>query len=364
MLSFFDYETQRSRIQDTLNNSLDEVFRHGKFILGPEVSALEHALVKYTGAKHCITCANGTDALHIALLAAGVEPGDEVIVPAFTYIAPVEVVRLIGATPVYVDVSKNDYMVLSEAVEKKISRKTKAVIAVSLYGQPADFMKLAELESKYGITIIEDAAQSFGAEQSFKKSCNLSTVACTSFFPSKPLGCYGDGGAVFTSDHELSEKIRLVARHGQNRRYNHISLGMNSRLDTIQAAILMAKLDILDIEINLRQKNADYLSELIETDSDVTLEFPTPMKGNKSAWAQFTIKCHNREKTIAKLTREGIPHAIHYPKPIFQQIAYNENVTNCSNSITLSDCVLSLPINAYTKTDEISYLCEVLFSRS
>lgn len=363
MLSFFDYETQRSRIQDTLNNSLDNVFTHGKFILGPEVAALESSLIRYTDAKHCITCANGTDALHIALLAVGVGPGDEVIVPAFTYVAPAEVVRLIGAIPVYVDVSVDDYTVLTEIIEKKITRRTKAIIAVSLYGQPADFKKLAEIENKYGITIIEDAAQSFGAEQLFKKSCNLSTIACTSFFPSKPLGCYGDGGAVFTSDHLLSERIRLMARHGQRHRYNHIEIGMNSRLDTIQAAILMAKLDILDTEINLRQKNAEYLNELIEANNDGEFEFSMPLNGNKSAWAQYTLKCQNRKNIIERLTKEDIPYSVHYPKPIFQQTAYKEITTDCSNSVTLSEVVLSLPINAYTKRNEISYLCEVLFQK-
>lgn len=363
MLSFFDYETQRSRIQDTLNNSLDDVFAHGKFILGPEVAAFESSLARYTDAKHCITCANGTDALHIALLAAGVGPGDEVIVPAFTYVAPAEVIRLIGAVPVYVDVSLDDYTVLTEIIEKKITRRTKAIIAVSLYGQPADFKKLAEIENKYGITIIEDAAQSFGAEQFLKKSCNLSTIACTSFFPSKPLGCYGDGGAIFTSDHLLSERIRLIARHGQRHRYDHIEIGMNSRLDTIQAAILIAKLEILDAEINLRQKNAEYLNELIEANNDGEFEFSMPLNGNKSAWAQYTLKCQNRKNIIERLKKEDIPYSVHYPKPIFQQTAYKQITTDCSNSVTLSEVVLSLPINAYTKRNEISYLCEVLFKK-
>ncbi len=246
MIDFIDLKAQQNRIKDKIDAGIQSVLTHGQYILGPEVAELEEKLAAYAGVKYCITCANGTDALQIAQMAFGIGPGDEVITPGFTYIATAETVALLGAKPVYVDVNPKTYNLDVEKLEAAITPRTKAIIPVSLYGQCADFDAINAIAAKYGIPVIEDAAQSFGATYKGRKSCNLSTVACTSFFPSKPLGCYGDGGAIFTNDEELAKVIRQIARHGQDRRYHHIRVGVNSRLDTIQAAILLPKLEIFD----------------------------------------------------------------------------------------------------------------------
>nr|AAC45856.1 WbpE [Pseudomonas aeruginosa PAO1] len=256
MIEFIDLKNQQARIKDKIDAGIQRVLRHGQYILGPEVTELEDRLADFVGAKYCISCANGTDALQIVQMALGVGPGDEVITPGFTYVATAETVALLGAKPVYVDIDPRTYNLDPQLLEAAITPRTKAIIPVSLYGQCADFDAINAIASKYGIPVIEDAAQSFGASYKGKRSCNLSTVACTSFFPSKPLGCYGDGGAIFTNDDELATAIRQIARHGQDRRYHHIRVGVNSRLDTLQAAILLPKLEIFEEEIALRQKVA------------------------------------------------------------------------------------------------------------
>ena len=238
-MEFIDLKSQYQRLKPQIDAAIQRVLDHGQFILGPEVAELEEKLVAYTGAKYCISVANGTDALQIALMALGVGPGDEVITPGFTYIATAETVALLGAKPVYVDVDARTYNLDPALLEASITPRTKAIIPVSLYGQCAEFDAINAIAARHGISVIEDAAQSFGASYKGRKSCNLSTIACASFFPSKPLGCYGDGGAIFTSDDELAKVIRQIARHGQDRRYHHVRVGVNSRLDTIQAAILL-----------------------------------------------------------------------------------------------------------------------------
>jgi len=248
-MQFIDLAAQQARIKDKIDANIQKVLAHGKYILGPEVGKLEERLADYTGAKYCITVANGTDALQIAQMALGIGPGDEVIVPGFSYIATAETVALLGARPVYVDIDPKTYNLNPELLEAAITPRTKAIIPVSLYGQCADFDVINAIAEKHGIPVIEDGAQSFGASYKGKKSCNLTTIGCTSFFPSKPLGCYGDGGAIFTSDDELATVLRQIARHGQDRRYHHIRVGINSRLDTLQAAILLPKLELLDEEI-------------------------------------------------------------------------------------------------------------------
>ena len=244
MIEFIDLKSQQLRIKDKIDAGIQRVLSHGQYILGPEVSELEEKLAAFVGAKYCISCANGTDALQIAQMAFGIGPGDEVITPGFTYIATAETVALLGAKPVYVDVNPRTYNLDPQLLEAAITSRTKAIIPVSLYGQCADFDAINAIAAKYGIPVIEDAAQSFGATYKGKRSGNLTTVACTSFFPSKPLGCYGDGGAIFTNDAELAKVMRQIARHGQDRRYHHIRVGINSRLDTLQAAILLPKLEI------------------------------------------------------------------------------------------------------------------------
>ena len=252
-MEFIDLKAQYQKLKPEIDEAIARVLNHGNFILGPEVEELEDRLANYVGAKHCITVANGTDALQIALMCLGVGPGDEVITPGFTYIATAETVALLGARPVYVDIDERTYNLDPSLLESSITHRTKAIIPVSLYGQCADFDLINAIALRHGVVVIEDAAQSFGASYKGRKSCNLSSIACTSFFPSKPLGCYGDGGAIFTSDDALAKVMRQIARHGQDRRYHHVRVGVNSRLDTIQAAILLQKLKIFDEEIALRQ---------------------------------------------------------------------------------------------------------------
>ncbi|MGB4345981.1 MAG: DegT/DnrJ/EryC1/StrS family aminotransferase, partial [Burkholderiaceae bacterium] len=256
MIEFIDLKTQQARIRDKIDAGIQRVLAHGQYILGPEVAELEEKLAAFVGAKYCITCANGTDALQIAQMALGIGPGDEVITPGFTYIATAETVALLGAKPVYVDIDPRTYNLDPQLLEAAITPRTKAIIPVSLYGQCAAMDAINAIAAKHGIPVIEDAAQSFGATYKGKRSCNLTTIACTSFFPSKPLGCYGDGGAIFTNDDELAKVMRQIARHGQDRRYHHIRVGVNSRLDTLQAAILLPKLEIFEEEIQLRQQVA------------------------------------------------------------------------------------------------------------
>jgi len=348
-MQFFNLEFQQLRIKNLIDEKISKVLAHGEYILGPEVAELEQKLVSYTGAKHCITCGNGTDALQIALMALGVGPGDEVIVPGFTYIAPAEAVAILGAKPVYVDIMPETYNIDYSKIEDAISPRTKAIIAVSLYGQCPDFDAINTIASEHGLPVIEDAAQSFGATYKGSSSCNLSTIATTSFFPTKPLGCYGDGGAVFTSDHELAIKIRQVARHGQDKRYHHARVGVNSRLDSIQAAVLLAKLSIFDDELILRNKVA---SKYLALFSDVNVKsVPIVSPFSLSVWAQFTIAVANRDKIQLGLSEKGIPTAIHYPTPLNKQPAVMDQNAYIPISEEASKHVISLPMGPYLSED-------------
>lgn len=349
-MQFLDLSAQQRRIKDKIDTNIQTVLSHGKYILGPEVIELEEKLAQYTGSKYCITCANGTDALQISLMALGIGPGDEIIVPGFTYVATAETAALLGAKPVYIDIDEKTYNLNPELLEQAITDRTKAIIPVSLYGQCADFDRINEIANKHNLPVIEDGAQSFGAEYKGRKSCNLSTVATTSFFPSKPLGCYGDGGAIFTNDDELAVVLRQVARHGQDRRYHHIRVGVNSRLDTLQAAILLPKLEILDEEINLRQDVAKHYSESLMNKGVSSVPFIE--SHNLSAFAQYTIKVKNREKLIDKLKSDGIPTAVHYPIPLNKQPAYADNsVLNVGDSV--AEEVLSLPFGPYMTKEQV-----------
>ena len=345
MIEFIDLKAQQARLKDKIEAGIQNVLTHGQYILGPEVKELEEKLAAYVGAKYCITCANGTDALQITQMAFGIGPGDEVITPGFTYIATAETVAILGATPVYVDVNPNTYNLDVAQLEAAITPRTKAIIPVSLYGQCADFDAINAIAAKYNIPVIEDAAQSFGATYKGRKSCNLSTVACTSFFPSKPLGCYGDGGAIFTNDDELAKIIRQIARHGQDRRYHHVRVGMNSRLDTLQAAILLPKLEILDDEMQARQRVAETYTKLFNEVGISTTPFIEAH--NQSAWAQYTIQVENRDDVQAKLKAQSIPTAVHYPIPLNKQPA----VANANVSLPVGDAiaehVMSLPMHPY-----------------
>ena len=351
-MQFIDLAAQQARIKHKIDAGIQAVLNHGQYILGPEVAELEQQLAAFVGAKHCITVANGTDALQIAQMAFGIGPGDEVITPGFTYIATAETVALLGAKPVYVDVCPKTYNLDPTLLEAAITPRTKAIIPVSLYGQCADFDAINAIAEKHGIPVIEDAAQSFGATYKGKKSCNLSTVACTSFFPSKPLGCYGDGGAIFTNDDELAVVLRQIARHGQDRRYHHIRVGVNSRLDTLQAAILLPKLEIFAEELVLRQHVSERYNALLNEAGILTTPFIEAH--NTSAYAQYTIQVENREQVQAKLQEAGIPTAVHYPIPLNKQPAVADAAVSLPVGDAVAEKVMSLPMHPYLAEEDIN----------
>ncbi len=344
MIPFIDLAAQQDRLRSDIEARIAKVLAHGHYILGPEVTELEEKLAAYTGSFYCITVANGTDALQIALMALGVGPGDEVITPGFSYIATAEAAALLGAKVVYVDVDPISYNMNPALLEASITPQTKAIIPVSLYGQPADFDEINAIAERYGLPVIEDAAQSFGASYKGRKSCNVSTIACTSFFPSKPLGCYGDGGAIFTSDPELGKVIRQIARHGQEKRYYHTRLGVNSRLDTLQAAILLPKLAILDDEIEARQNVADEYRSALNNSGIV---IPQIARGCISAWAQYTIRVKNRTAVRETLAAVGVPTAVHYPLPLNRQPAVADAIAVLPQGDKAAEEVMSLPMHPY-----------------
>lgn len=344
-MDFIDLKTQYQRLKSDIDAGIQRVLSHGQYILGPEVLELEEKLAAYTGAKYCISVANGTDALQIVQMALGIGSGDEVITPGFTYIATAETVALLGAKPVYVDVNPRTYNLDPVQLEAAITPRTKAIIPVSLYGQCADYDAINVIAQKHGIPVIEDAAQSFGATYKGKKSCNLTTIACTSFFPSKPLGCYGDGGAIFTNDGELAKVIRQIARHGQDRRYHHVRVGVNSRLDTLQAAILLPKLAVLDEEVAQRQNVAQRYAQLLgQRDIHTT---PHIEAYNTSAWAQYTIQVDRRDQVQEQLKAAGIPTAVHYPIPLNKQPAVADVQVYLPVGDAIAQRVMSLPMHPY-----------------
>ncbi|MAM86462.1 MAG: aminotransferase DegT [unclassified Hahellaceae] len=349
-MQFVDLAAQQARIKDQIDQNIQKVLAHGKYILGPEVAELEEKLAAFCGAKHCISVANGTDALQIAQMAIGVGQGDEVVVPGFSYIATAETPAVLGAKPVYVDIDPKTYNLNPEKLEAAITPRTKAIIPVSLYGQCADFDAINAIAHKHGLPVIEDGAQSFGASYKGRKSCNLTTIGSTSFFPSKPLGCYGDGGAIFTNDDELATILRQIARHGQDRRYHHIRVGVNSRLDTLQAAILLPKLDLLKEEIQLRNQVAENYSRLLNDAGIQTAPFIEAY--NVSAWAQYTVRVNNREAVQRKLKEAGIPTAVHYPIPLNKQPAVEDEASDLPVGDDMAQRVLSLPMHPYMSEED------------
>jgi UDP-2-acetamido-2-deoxy-ribo-hexuluronate aminotransferase len=356
-MQFIDLAAQQARIKSEIDAGIQRVLAHGKYILGPEVAELEEKLVAYTGAKYCITCANGTDALQIAQMALGIGPGDEVITPGFSYIAAAETVALLGAKPVYVDIDPRTYNLDPTKLEAAITPRTKAIIPVSLYGQCADFDAINAIAARHGVPVIEDGAQSFGASYKGRKSGNLTTIGCTSFFPAKPLGCYGDGGAIFTSDETLATILRQIARHGQDRRYHHVRVGVNSRLDTLQAAILLPKLEILDDEMSQKQGVAEQYTEFLKR-SEVTLPFVE--NHNQSAWAQYTIQVPNRESFQQQLKEQGIPTAVHYPIPLNHQPAVRDRHVELPVGDRAAERVVSLPMHPYLDQSSIHQIVNAI----
>ena len=359
MIPLIDLAAQQARVRDKIEAGIARVLAHGKYILGPEVAELEDRLAAYTGADFCISCANGTDALQIALMALGVGAGDEVITPSFSYISTAEAAAVLGARPVYVDIDEATFNLDPANLEAAITPRTKAIIPVSLYGQAADYDSINSIADKYGVPVVEDGAQSFGASYNGRKSCNLTTIGCTSFFPSKPLGCYGDGGAIFTSDVGLATVIRQLARHGQDRRYHHIRVGVNSRLDSIQAAVLLAKLDILDEEIAGRDAVAQRYNAAFLASDRVSL--PSVVEGRHSAWAQYTVRLNDRDKAQSALSAAGIATAVHYPLALNRQPAVADNA-NLPRGDKASSEVLSLPISPYLSLDDQTHIVETLIA--
>jgi UDP-2-acetamido-2-deoxy-ribo-hexuluronate aminotransferase len=317
-MQFIDLKAQYRRVEVDVNQRIQTVLNHGQYILGPEVVELEQQLAEFVGVKHAIGVSDGTTALLIALMALGIGVGDEVITTPFTFIATGEMIALLGAKPVFVDIDPQTYNIDVNKIESAITSKTKAIMPVSLYGLCADFDAINAIAAKYQLPVIEDGAQSFGASYKGKKSCSLTTIGCTSFFPSKPLGCYGDGGACFTNDDELAKKMREIRVHGQDRRYHHPVIGLNGRLDTIQAAILLAKLSVFPQEIELRAQLGARYSQLLADKART----PIVPEGYDSVYAQYTLQVEGRESMVAALQAQGIPTAVHYPIPLHLQPAF------------------------------------------
>jgi len=342
-MQFIDLKAQYSALKESIDNRIHAVLDHGQYIMGPEVKELEEKLAAYTGSRHCITVSSGTEALLISLMALGIKPGDEVITTPFSFIATAEVIVLLGAKPVFVDIEPETCNMNAALIEAKITERTKAIMPVSLYGQPADMDEINAVADKHGLPVIEDAAQSFGATYKGRKSCNLSTIGCTSFFPSKPLGCYGDGGAIFTNDDELAQAMREIRVHGQSRRYVHTRIGVGGRMDTLQCAIVLAKLERFDWEVEQRlQIGARYNKLLAGTGVVVQRDDRT------SVFAQYTVFVKDREKVQAALKEVGIPTAVHYPVPMHQQPAYAHvsDADSCPLSVEAAAHVVSLPMGA------------------
>jgi UDP-2-acetamido-2-deoxy-ribo-hexuluronate aminotransferase len=360
VIDFIDLKAQQARIKQKIDAGIQRVLAHGQYILGPEVAELEEKLAAFVGARHCISCANGTDALQIVQMALGIGAGDEVIMPGFTYIATAETVALLGARPMYVDIDPHTYNLDPARIEAAITPRTRAIIPVSLYGQCADFDAINAIASRHGLPVIEDAAQSFGALYKGRRSCNLSTLACASFFPSKPLGCYGDGGAIFTSDDQLALVMRQIARHGQDRRYHHVRVGVNSRLDTLQAAILLAKLEIFEDEVELRQRVATRYGTLLARAGITTAPYIEPH--NTSVYAQYTIRVDDRESLQARLKDAGIPTVVHYPIPTNRQPAVADASAQLPVGDEVARQVLSLPMHPYLTESQTSLIVEGLIS--
>lgn len=351
-IPFVDLRTQYLELEVEIKERINRVLEHGQYIMGPEVIELEDRLQEYTGAKHCITVASGTEALLISLMALGVERGDEIITTPFTFVATAEVIVLLGAKPVFVDIEPDTCNIDASGIEERITSKTKAIMPVSLYGQPADMDEINAIAAKHGnIPVIEDAAQSFGATYKGRKSCNLSTVGCTSFFPSKPLGCYGDGGAIFTSDDGVANACREIRLHGQRQRYVHTRVGVGGRMDTLQCAVLLAKLERFDWEVRQRQIVAQRYTDSIVSDE---IELVCLRSHSTSVFAQYTVLVKDREAIQQRLDKAKIPTAIHYPLPVNEQPAYRQLCCPDCTPIAQESArrVMSLPMGADLGQDQ------------
>ncbi len=372
MIPFRDLKTQYQTLKPQIDRAIQTVLDEGQFIMGRQVQELEESLAEYVGVEHCISCANGTDALLMVLMAWDIKAGDAVFVPDFTFFATAEVVSLVGATPIFVDVDKDTFNIdpvkLETAIQSTIKEglyQPRVVIPVDLFGLPADYPAIEKIAKKYNLLILEDGAQGFGGRIGDRRACSFGNAAATSFFPAKPLGCYGDGGAIFTDDNDLAGELKSIRLHGKgSTRYDNIRIGLNSRLDTIQAAILQVKLQaFIDYELEKVNQIASFYSERLNG----LVKIPVIPEGYYSSWAQYTIQLGNqKQRNILQeeLKKQGIPTMVYYPKPLSQQIAFAGLSTKSELLVSadLSDRVLSLPIHPYAEKEAVLSICEAIES--
>ncbi|MCU0820915.1 MAG: DegT/DnrJ/EryC1/StrS family aminotransferase [Spirochaetes bacterium] len=366
-MHFIDLPAQQQRIRDKIEKNMKAVLDHGKYINGPELTELEKKLAGYTGAKFAVGCASGTDALLMPLLAYGIKPGDSIFTTPFTFIATAEVIQLLGATTVFVDIEPDTFNIdvkkldaEIEKIKKKGGLTPKGIIPVDIFGQTADYDEINAIAEKHDLFVIEDAAQSFGASYKGRRAGSLADVGATSFFPAKPLGCYGDGGMIFTSDKAMYDKLVSIRVHGQGTdKYDNVRIGINGRIDTIQCAVLLAKMEIFDEEISLRQDVAKRYSEGLKN----SVKVPFVKKDNISAWAQYSILHPERDRIISKLNEQKIPTAVYYPKPLHLQTAFSHLGHKAGDfpvSEEISNKIFSLPMHPYLKKDDQDRVIEII----
>lgn len=349
-MEFIDLKTQYHQHQAAIDAAIARVLAHGRFIMGPEIAELEQGLADFVGVSHAITTASGTVSLEIALRALDIGPGDEVITVPFTWISTAEVIAAVGATPVFVDIDAASFCLDPSLLEAAITPRTRAIMPVSLFGQMADYDRINAIAQRHGLPVIEDGAQSFGATRHGRQSNSVTTIGSTSFFPAKPLGCYGDGGALFTNDAELAAKMAAIRSHGGAQRHHHPYVGLNGRMDTLQAAIVLAKLPHYPAEVAARQAAGQRYQELLHSHCAT----PALLPGNSSVWAQYTLRLPNRDTIAAQLKAAGIPTAVYYPRclhqqPVFAPLGYAEDAF--PESLRASREVLSLPMHPYLNAD-------------
>lgn len=366
---YLDLKPQYRSMQAEIQSRIHSILEHGQFILGPEVEECEKALAQFVGSKYALTAASGTDALMMAMMALGVGPGDEVITTGFSFFATAEVISLVGADPVFVDIDPVTYNMDPKLIEAAITKRTKVILPVSLYGQPADFAEIGRIAARHGISVVEDAAQSFGALYSApcdcqcggKRSGALGLIGATSFFPAKPLGCYGDGGAVFTNDEALYKKMTQIRVHGQEGRYNHVTMGINGRLDTIQCAVVSEKLKRYPWEIERRQRIASKYNDAFQKLSP-KIRVPAVKSDRESVWAQYTVLVENRDQFAAQLKDKGIPTSVHYPTPLHHQPVYKhlrDRFHLPVSEMAASKCI-SLPLYADMPDEHIDRVIQAV----
>ncbi len=355
-IDFANLQLQYQMYKEEIDTAMQAVLDKSNYIMGEEVTQLERALEAFTGAKHAITCSSGTDALLLSMMSLDIKPGDEIITTPFTFIATAETIAFLGAIPVFVDIDEKTYNIDPSKIEKKITNKTKAIMPVSLYGQPADIDAINAIADKHNLKVIIDGAQSFGSTYKGKTDSNLGDISTTSFFPAKPLGCFGDGGAVFTNDDGLATMMKSLRVHGQSKRYHHQYIGLGGRMDTLQCAIVNVKLKYYAKDLALRQEVANKYTTALEN-KDLVIPFVDSQ--TTSAFAQYSVRVQNRDEIQAKLKEEGVPTAVHYPMPLHLQECFKylgHKIGSFPIAESVSNEIMSLPMNPYVSDTEIKYI--------